>query len=68
MRVTSQFLLGAKMKKKFFADMPQKEVMTEWPKAPYGSPENLTWGIATVDHQMKADLKGKKKGKYPKMY
>lgn len=49
------------------ANMPQSVVMREYPKVDYAS-YDLNDTMRVVDYQMKADMKGKKKGAMPEKY
>ena len=50
-----------------FANMPQSVIMKEYPKIDFAG-YDLDDTIKGVDYQMKADMKGKKKGMMPEKY
>jgi hypothetical protein len=49
------------------ANMPQNVVMKEYPQVDYAY-YDLNDTITGIDYQMKADMKGKKKGPMPEKY
>lgn len=50
------------------ANLPQEVMIKPYPNPNDYAVYGLNDTISSVDHQMRADSKGKKKGEYPEMY
>jgi hypothetical protein len=54
--------------KSAIANLPQNVMIKSYPNPNDYAVYGLNDTIASVDHQMRADSKGKKKGQFPEMY
>jgi len=51
-----------------FVNLPQKSFMKEYPQAAYNNMVSLDDTLMGIDRQIKGDVGGTKKGKYPEKY
>lgn len=50
------------------ANLPKKAIQSNWPDPFAGASYDLDDTINVIDHQIMADMKGKKSGPYPEKY